>query len=162
MNGQSNQGIASLTGGMGGSPTLGGAPQTPPMPQGGAQKPPQSASPMPQGEALLKLLALADIEKKQKEKARILALQTAQQNAASGGDNESVADQLKKRVEKNTMEEMMQALSGGIKQAGQMSAQAQGQPMSGGIAAAPGANQAAQPDAMAAGGIVAFKKGGTR
>lgn len=164
MNGQPNQGgIASLTGGMGsmgGSPTLGGAPQTPPIPQGGAQKPPQSASPMPQGEALLKLLALADIEKKQKEKARILALQTAQQNAASGGDNESVADQLKKRVEKNTMEEMMQALSGGLKQAGQMSAQAQGQPMSGGIAAAPGANQAAQPEAMAAGGIVAFDEGG--
>ena len=73
MNGQPNQGgIASLTGGMGsmgGSPTLGGAPQTPPIPQGGAQKPPQSASPMPQGEALLKLLALADIEKKQTERA---------------------------------------------------------------------------------------------
>ena len=44
MNGQPNQGLASLTGGMGGSPTLGGAPQTPPTPQG-AQQP----QPTPQG-----------------------------------------------------------------------------------------------------------------
>jgi hypothetical protein len=72
-----------------------------------------------------------------------------------------VVQQLQEGVEKDTAQEMMQALSGGIKQAGQMSAQAQGQPMSGGIAAAPGANQAAQPEAMASGGIVAFKKGGT-
>jgi hypothetical protein len=164
MNGQPNQGgIAQLAGGMGsmgGSPTLGGAPQTPPMPQGGAQKPPQQA---PQGGLppdLLKALAAAKVKKMQDAAKRELELQMAQQQAASGEGNKTVVQQLQEGVEKNTAQEMMQALSGGLKQAGQMSAQAQGQPMSGGIASAPGANQAAQPEAMAAGGIVAFDEGG--
>lgn len=170
MNGQPspNQGgIAQLAGGMGGmggNPTLGGAPQTPPMPQG-AQQPPQQA---PQGGLppdLLKALAAAKVKKMQDAAKRELELQMAQQQAASGEGNKTVVQQLQEGVEKDTAQEMMQALSGGIKQAGQMSAQPQGQPqpspMSGGIAAAPGANQAAQPEAMAAGGIVAFKKGGT-
>ena len=161
MNGQPspNQGgIAQLAGGMGGSPTLGGAPQTPPMPQGGAQKP----QPTPQGGLppdLLKALAAAKVKKMQDAAKRELELQMAQQQAASGEGNKTVVQQLQEGVEKDTAQEMMQALSGGIKQAGQMSAQPQGQPMSGGIAAAPGANQAAQPEAMAAGGIVAFKEG---
>ena len=161
MNGQPNQGLASLAGGMGGSPTLGGAPQTPPMPQGGAQQPPQQA---PQGGLppdLLKALAAAKVKKMQDAAKRELELQMAQQQAASGEGNKTVVQQLQEGVEKDTAQEMMQALSGGIKQAGQMSAQPQGQPMAGGIASAPGANQAAQPEAMAAGGIVAFKKGGT-
>ena len=165
MNGQPspNQGgIAQLAGGMGsmgGSPTLGGAPQTPPMPQGGAQQPPQ---PTPQGGLppdLLKALAAAKVKKMQDAAKRELELQMAQQQAASGEGNKTVVQQLQEGVEKDTAQEMMQALSGGIKQAGQMSAQPQGQPMSSGIAAAPGANQAAQPEAMAAGGIVAFKEG---
>ena len=167
MNGQPspNQGgIAQLAGGMGGmggSPTLGGAPQTPPMPQGGAQQPPQQA---PQGGLppdLLKALAAAKVKKMQDAAKRELELQMAQQQAASGEGNKTVVQQLQEGVEKDTAQEMMQALSGGIKQAGQMSAQPQGQPqpMSGGIAAAPGANQAAQPEAMASGGIVAFKEG---
>ena len=162
MNGQPspNQGgIAQLAGGMGGNPTLGGAPQTPPMPQGGAQQPPQQA---PQGGLppdLLKALAAAKVKKMQDAAKRELELQMAQQQAASGEGNKTVVQQLQEGVEKDTAQEMMQALSGGIKQAGQMSAQPQGQPMSGGIASAPGANQAAQPEAMASGGIVAFASG---
>ena len=159
MNGQPNQGLASLTGGMGGSPTLGGAPQTPPMPQGG-QKPPQ---PTPQGGLppdLLKALAMARVKKMQEAAKRDLELQMAQQQAASGEDKKTVVQQMEEGVEKEAMDETQQALtkklSGGIQKAAQQSAQ----PMSGGIAAAPGANQAAQPEAMAAGGIVAFDEGG--
>jgi hypothetical protein len=159
MNGQPNQGIASLTGGMGGSPTLGGAPQTPPMPQGG-QKPPQ---PTPQGGLppdLLKALAMARVKKMQEAAKRDLELQMAQQQAASGEDKKTVVQQMEEGVEKEAMDETQQALtkklSGGIAQEAKQSMQPQGQPMSGGIAAAPGANQAAQPEAMAAGGIVAF------
>jgi hypothetical protein len=131
------------------------------MPQGGAQQLPQQA---PQGGLppdLLKALAAAKVKKMQDAAKRELELQMAQQQAASGEGNKTVVQQLQEGVEKDTAQEMMQALSGGIKQAGQMSAQPQGQPqpMSGGIAAAPGANQAAQPEAMAAGGIVAFKEG---
>lgn len=159
MNGQPNQGLASLTGGMGGSPTLGGAPQTPPMPQGG-QKPPQ---PTPQGGLppdLLKALAMARVKKMQEAAKRDLELQMAQQQAASGEDKKTVVQQMEEGVEKEAMDETQQALtkklSGGIAQEAKQSAQ----PMSGGIAAAPGANQAAQPEAMAAGGIVAFDEGG--
>jgi hypothetical protein len=163
MNGQPspNQGgIAQLAGGMGGmggSPTLGGAPQTPPMPQGGAQKPPQQA---PQGQldpklldALSKIAALKVREEESKARARILA-------SMNQGNEGTVVEQLDKQNMEATKKELVDKLSGGLKQAGQMSAQAQGQPMSGGIAAAPGANQAAQPEAMAAGGIVAFDEGG--
>jgi len=163
MNGQPspNQGgIAQLAGGMGsmgGSPTLGGAPQTPPIPQGGAQKPPQQA---PQGQldpklldALSKIAALKVREEESKARARILA-------SMNQGNEGTVVEQLDKQNMEATKKELVDKLSGGLKQAGQMSAQAQGQPMSGGIAAAPGANQAAQPEAMAAGGIVAFDKGG--
>lgn len=163
MNGQPspNQGgIAQLAGGMGGmgsSPTLGGAPQTPPMPQGGAQKPPQQA---PQGQldpklldALSKIAALKVREEESKARARILA-------SMNQGNEGTVVEQLDKQNMEATKKELVDKLSGGVKQAGQMSAQPQGQPqpspMSGGIAAAPGANQAAQPEAMAAGGIVAF------
>ena len=156
MNGQPNQGLASLTGGMGGSPTLGGAPQTPPMPQGGAQKPPQQA---PQGQldpklldALSKIAALKVREEESKARARILA-------SMNQGNEGTVVEQLDKQNMEATKKELVDKLSGGVKQAGQMSAQPQGQPMSGGIAAAPGANQAAQPEAMAAGGIVAFDEG---
>ena len=162
MNGQPNQGLASLTGGMGGSPTLGGAPQTPPMPQGG-QKPPQ---PTPQGGLppdLLKALAMARVKKLQDAAKRDLELKMAQQQAASGEDKKTVVQQMEEGVEKGAMDEIQKTLteklSGGIAQAKQ-SAQPQGQPMSGGIASAPGANQAAQPEAMAAGGIVAFDEGG--
>jgi len=54
-----------------------------------------------------------------------------------------------------TQQALTKKLSGGIQAVAQQSMQ----PMSSGIAAAPGANQAAQPDAMAAGGIVAFASG---
>ena len=154
MNGQPNQGLASLTGGMGGSPTLGGAPQTPPTPQG-AQQP----QPTPQGGLppdLLKALAMARVKKMQEAAKRDLELQMAQQQAASGEDKKTVVQQMEEGVEKEAMDETQQALtkklSGGIQEAAQQSAQ----PMSGGIASAPGANQAAQPEAMASGGIVAF------
>ena len=159
MNGQPspNQGgIAQLAGGMGGSPTLGGAPQTPPMPQGGAQQPPQQA---PQGQldpklldALSKIAALKVREEESKARARILA-------SMNQGNEGTVVEQLDKQNMETTKKELVDKLSGGIKQAGQMSAQPQGQPMSSGIASAPGADQAAQPEAMASGGIVAFDEG---
>lgn len=159
MNGQPNQGLASLTGGMGGSPALGGSPQMPPMPQGGAQKP----QPTPQGGLppdLLKALAMARVKKLQDAAKRDLEIQMAQQQAASGEDKKTVVQQMEEGVEKEAMDETQQALtkklSGGIAQEAKQSMQ----PMSGGIAAAPGANQAAQPEAMAAGGIVAFDEGG--
>ena len=158
MNGQPNQGIASLTGGMGGSPTLGGAPQTPPMPQGGAQKP----QPTPQGGLppdLLKALAMARVKKLQDAAKRDLELKMAQQQAASGEDKKTVVQQMEEGVEKGAMDEIQKTLteklSGGVQKAAP-----QPSPMSGGIAAAPGANQAAQPEAMASGGIVAFDEGG--
>ena len=163
MNGQPNQGLASLTGGMGGSPTLGGSPQMPPMPQGGAQKP----QPTPQGGLppdLLKALAMARVKKLQDAAKRDLEIQMAQQQAASGEDKKTVVQQMEEGVEKEAMDETQQALmkklSGGIAQEAKQSMQPQGQPMSGGIASAPGANQAAQPEAMASGGIVAFDEGG--
>lgn len=163
MNGQPNQGLASLTGGMGGSPALGGSPQMPPMPQGGAQKP----QPTPQGGLppdLLKALAMARVKKLQDAAKRDLEIQMAQQQAASGEDKKTVVQQMEEGVEKEAMDETQQALmkklSGGIAQEAKQPMQPQGQPMSGGIAAAPGANQAAQPEAMAAGGIVAFDAGG--
>lgn len=161
MNGQPNQGLASLTGGMGGSPTLGGAPQTPPTPQG-AQQP----QPTPQGGLppdLLKALAMARVKKMQEAAKRDLELQMAQQQAASGEGKKTVVQQMEEGVEKEAMDETQQALtkklSGGLQKVAQQSAQPQGQPMSGGIAAAPGADQAAQPQAMASGGIVAFAGG---
>lgn len=158
MNGQPNQGIASLTGGMGGSPTLGGAPQTPPMPQGGAQKP----QPTPQGGLppdLLKALAMARVKKLQDAAKRDLELKMAQQQAASGEDKKTVVQQMEEGVEKGAMDEIQKTLteklSGGVQKAAP-----QPSPMAGGIASAPGANQAAQPEAMASGGIVAFDEGG--
>jgi hypothetical protein len=157
MNGQPNQGIASLTGGMGGSPTLGGAPQTPPMPQG-AQKP----QPTPQGGLppdLLKALAMARVKKLQDAAKRDLELKMAQQQAASGEDKKTVVQQMEEGVEKGAMDEIQKTLteklSGGVQKAAP-----QPSPMAGGIASAPGANQAAQPEAMASGGIVAFDEGG--
>ena len=104
MNGQPspNQGgIAQLAGGMGsmgGSPTLGGAPQTPPMPQGGAQQPPQQA---PQGQldpklldALSKIAALRVREEESKARARILA-------SMNQGNEGTVVEQLDKQNNKN-------------------------------------------------------------
>jgi hypothetical protein len=137
------------------------------MPQGGAQKP----QPTPQGGLppdLLKALAMARVKKLQDAAKRDLEIQMAQQQAASGEDKKTVVQQMEEGVEKEAMDETQQALmkklSGGIAQEAKQSMQSQGQPqpqpMSGGIAAAPGANQAAQPEAMAAGGIVAFDEGG--
>jgi hypothetical protein len=103
---------------------------------------------------------MARVKKLQDAAKRDLEIQMAQQQAASGEDKKTVVQQMEEGVEKEAMDETQQALmkklSGGIAQEAKQSMQ----PMSGGIAAAPGANQAAQPEAMAAGGIVAFDEGG--
>jgi hypothetical protein len=157
MNGQPSQGgIASIMGGMGGSPALGGAPQ---MPQVGAQKPPQQSSQPGQLDpklidALAKIAALKVKQDEAAAREKILA-------AIDPKNSGTVVEQLDAQNMEATKKELVDKLSGGIKQSGQQSAQPQGQPspMGGGIAAAPGANQAAEPQAMASGGIIAFEQG---
>ena len=157
MNGQPSQGgIASIMGGMGGSPALGGAPQ---MPQVGAQKPPQQSSQQGQLDpklidALAKIAALKVKQDEAAAREKILA-------AIDPKNSGTVVEQLDAQNMEATKKELVDKLSGGIKQSGQQSAQPQGQPspMGGGIAAAPGANQAAEPQAMASGGIIAFEQG---
>jgi len=157
MNGQPSQGgIASIMGGMGGSPALGGGPQ---MPQVGAQKPPQQSSQPGQLDpklidALAKIAALKVKQDEAAAREKILA-------AIDPKNSGTVVEQLDAQNMEATKKELVDKLSGGIKQSGQQSAQPQGQPspMGGGIAAAPGANQAAEPQAMASGGIIAFEQG---
>jgi hypothetical protein len=157
MNDQPSQGgIASIMGGMGGSPALGGGPQ---MPQVGAQKPPQQSSQPGQLDpklidALAKIAALKVKQDEAAAREKILA-------AIDPKNSGTVVEQLDAQNMEATKKELVDKLSGGIKQSGQQSAQPQGQPspMGGGIAAAPGANQAAEPQAMASGGIIAFEQG---
>ena len=84
-----------------------------------------------------------------------MQLQMAQQNAQDGQANMTVAQQREQEVDALTKNELAQQRGETAqKQAGDQ--QAMLQKMMGGVASAPGAAMAAQPKAMAAGGIVGY------
>ena len=108
---------------------------------------------------LLDLLALQKIKSQKDAAARQMQLQMAQQNAENGQANMTVAQQREQEVDSLTKNELAaQRGDTAQKQAGDQ--QAAMQKMMGGIAGAPGAAMAAQPKAMAAGGIVGYAGGG--
>jgi hypothetical protein len=104
---------------------------------------------------LLDLLALQKIKSEKDAAARQMQLQMAQQSAEGGQANMTVAQQREQEVDALTKNELAQQRGDTAqKQAGDQ--QAAMQKMMGGIASASGANMAAQPKAMAAGGIVGY------
>lgn len=108
---------------------------------------------------LLDLLALQKIKSQKEAAARQMQLQMAQQNAQDGQANMTVAQQREQEVNEMTKNELAQQRGDTAqKQAGDQ--QAAMQKLMSGIAGAPGANAAAQPKAMAAGGIVGYAGGG--
>jgi hypothetical protein len=108
---------------------------------------------------LIDLLALQKIKSMQESAAREMQLQMAQQQAANGESNSTIAQQREKEVMDMTKQELAQQRGELAKQ--QQSEQQQAmQKLMGGIASAPGAASAMEPQAMAAGGIVAFDNGG--
>jgi hypothetical protein len=108
---------------------------------------------------LLDLLALQKIKSQKDAAARQMQLQMAQQNAQDGQANMTVADQRRQEVEGITKNELAEQRGDTAqKQAGDQ--QAMMQKLMGGVASAPGAAMAAQPKAMAAGGIVGYADGG--
>jgi hypothetical protein len=104
---------------------------------------------------LLDLLALQKIKSEKDAAARDMQLKMAQQQQQDGQASMTVADQRAQEVDTLTKNELAQQRGDTAqKQAGDQ--QAAMQKMMGGIAAAPGAASAAQPKAMAAGGIVGY------
>jgi hypothetical protein len=108
---------------------------------------------------LIDLLALQKIKSAQEAAAREMQMQMAQQQAANGESNMTVAQQREKEVMDMTKNELAQQRGELAQQQQQEQKQAMQQLM-GGIASAPGAASAMEPQAMAAGGIVAFDNGG--
>lgn len=104
---------------------------------------------------LLDLLALQKIKSQKDAAARQMQLQMAQQGAQDGQANMTVAQQREQEVKELTKNELAQQ-RGDTAQKQTSDQQAMIQKMMGGIAGAPGANAAAQPRAMAAGGIVGY------
>jgi hypothetical protein len=104
---------------------------------------------------LLDLLALQKIKSQKDAAARQMQLQMAQQGAQDGQANMTVAQQREQEVKELTKNELAQQ-RGDTAQKQTSDQQAMMQRMMGGIARAPGANAAAQPQAMAAGGIVGY------
>lgn len=104
---------------------------------------------------LLDLLALQKIKSQKEAAARQMQLQMAQQGQQDGQANMTVAQQREQEVDALTKNELAaQRGDTAQKQAGDQ--QAMMQKMMGGVASAPGAAMAAQPKAMAAGGIVGY------
>lgn len=100
---------------------------------------------------LLDLLALQKIKSEKETAARQLQLQMTQHQAAEGDPAASTVAQQREK-------EVAQMVGGVAQQDGARKEAALRQMMSG-IAGAPGANAAAQPQAMAAGGIVGYAEG---
>ena len=103
---------------------------------------------------LVDLLALQKIKSEKEAAARQMQLQMSQQQAANG-EPPTVAEQREKEVMDMTKQEMVQQQAGLMQQKQQEQQQGM-QKLAQGIASAPGAQMAAQPQMMAAGGIVAF------
>jgi len=107
---------------------------------------------------LIDLLALQKIKSMQETAAREMQMQMAQQQAANGESNSTIADQREKEVMDMTKQELAQQRGDLAKQQEREQQEAM-QRLMGGIASAPGAANAMEPRAMAAGGIVAFQSG---
>lgn len=107
---------------------------------------------------LIDLLALQKIKSAQEAAAREMQMQMAQQQAANGESNMTVAQQREKEVMDMTKNELAQQ-RGELAQQQDIEQKQAMQKLMGGIASAEGAASAMQPQAMAAGGIVAFKEG---
>lgn len=107
---------------------------------------------------LLDLLALQKIKSEKESAARQMQMQMAQQKAAEGAEM-TIAQQREKEVMDLTKNELAEQ-RGDTAQQQVSEQQANLQKLMSGIARAPGAQAAAQPKMMAAGGIVAFDKGG--
>jgi hypothetical protein len=108
---------------------------------------------------LLDLLALQKIKSEKDAAARDMQLKMAQQSAESGQANMTVAQQREQEVNELTKNELAQQRGDTAQQQTQQQQDKMKQ-MMGGIASAPGAAMAAQPKAMAAGGIVGYADGG--
>jgi len=104
---------------------------------------------------LIDLLALQKIKSEKEAAARDMQLKMAQQQAANGEAPATVAEQREKEVMDLTKQELVSQRADLLKQQ-QNERQQNLNRLMGGIANAPGAQTAAQPQAMAAGGIVAF------
>jgi len=104
---------------------------------------------------LLDLLALQKIKSQKDAAARQMQMQMAQQQAQNGEASMTVAQQREKEVNDLTKNELAQQ-RGDTAQHQAEEQQAKMQKMLGGVASAPGAATAAQPQAMAAGGIVGY------
>ena len=104
---------------------------------------------------LLDLLALQKIKSQKEAAARQMQLQMAQQQAQSGQGSMTVAQQREQEVDALTKNELAQQRGNTAQQQTQQQQDKMKQMMSG-IAGAPGAAMAAQPTAMAAGGIVGY------
>jgi hypothetical protein len=108
---------------------------------------------------LLDLLALQKIKSEKDAAARDMQLKMAQQNAESGQADMTIAQQREQQVDELTKNELAQQRGDTAQQQTQQQQDKMKQ-MMGGIASAPGAAMAAQPKAMAAGGIVGYAGGG--
>jgi hypothetical protein len=107
---------------------------------------------------LIDLLALQKIKSAQEAAAREMQMQMAQQQAANGESSSTIAQQREKEVMDMTKNELAQQRGELAQQQGVEQKEAM-QKLMGGIASAEGAASAMEPQAMAAGGIVAFKEG---
>jgi len=110
---------------------------------------------------LLDLLALQKIKSEKEAAARQMQLAMGQQQAAQGMEPQTIAQQREKEVHDLTKAELAQQRGETAQHQAEQQQQNLQQAMAGGIARAPGAAMAAQPKAMASGGIVAFDEGGS-
>lgn len=109
---------------------------------------------------LLDLLALQKIKSEKEAATRQMQLSMNQQQAAQGMEPQTIAQQREKEVHDMTKAELAQQRGETAGHQMEQQQDAMKRAMSGGLAAAPGAAIAAQPKAMATGGIVAFPTGG--
>lgn len=109
---------------------------------------------------LLDLLALQKIKSEKDAAARQMQLAMSQHQEAQGMEPQTIAQQREKEVMDMTKNELAEQRGDTAQHQAEQQQETMKRVLSGGIAAAPGAATAAQPKAMAAGGIVAFDDGG--